>query len=140
MDRTPIDRTNSLGSEASASSRGTEFTMIVALSEAAGLEKPCDVYCMCTLNYADVSKDPATPRGLFGRKDPVPSQNCRTETIRKTDRPKWKKGRAEFLVRDIIPGSYLELCLMAQKMIGSSLLGRAQVDLLDLVGQPHTDR
>ena len=140
MDRIPMDRTNSLGSEASAGSRGTEFTMIVALSEAAGLEKPCDVYCMCTLHYADVFKDPTTPRSIFGKRDSVPPQNCRTEIIKKTDRPKWRKGRAEFLVRDVAPGSYLELSLMAQKMIGSSLLGRAQVDLMDIVGQPHTDR
>ena len=140
MDRVQMDRTNSLGSDMSAGSRGTEFTMIVVMSEAAGLDKPYDVYCVCTLCHTDLFKEPTTPRGIFSKKDPVPPQTCRTETVKKTDRPKWRTGRAEFLVRDVGPGTFLELSLMSQKMFGSTQLGRARVDLMDLIGQPHIDR
>ena len=116
--------------------------MTVAMSEAAGLEKPVDVYCMCALYYSDVVKDVMTPRstGMFNKKDTIPPQTCRTETVRKTDRPKWRTGKAEFLVRDVGPGTYLELNLMSQKLFGSSQLGRARVELMDLIEQPHTDR
>ena len=132
-----MDRTNSFAaSNVSNGSRGQDFSMSVVLSEAAGLDKLCDVYCVCTLRYADAVKDPATPRAIFAKT----TQSCRTETIKKTDRPKWRKGKADFLVRDFSPGIYLELNLMSQKLLGSSLLGRGQVDLMEFFGQPYTDR
>jgi hypothetical protein len=104
------------------------------------LPQVCDSYCVCTILPDGPSLDSkmvSTPRKRSGNPPFV-----KTETIKKSDAPRWKTGVAQFPVTDgsLSSNSCLELCLMAQRMLGSELLGRTNVELAALLSETHTDR
>jgi len=104
-----------------------------------GLPKACDAYCVCTLQL----NGPQLPvAGLFSPRGKTPGmQLLRTETVKRSDTPRWKSGQAEFSHRvDEHPGACLEISLMASRLLGSELLGRAHIELAALLSEEKTDR
>jgi hypothetical protein len=105
----------------------------------AGLAKTCDCYCVCTLQLGGPQ---LAVGGLFSPRQKVPgTQLLRTETVRSSDTPRWKSGQAEF--RHCIksnPDACLEISLLASRMLGSELLGRAHIELAALLSEEKTDR
>ena len=65
----------------------------------------------------------------------------RTETVKRSDTPRWKSGQAKFSYRiDDNPDACLEISLMASRLLGSELLGRAHIELAALLSEAKTDR
>jgi hypothetical protein len=104
-------------------------------------QQVCDSYCICTMLPSGPSLDPkivSTPRKRSGS-----FQFIKTETIKKSDVPRWKTGVGQFPFNqdsNLAPSACFELCVMAQRMLGSELLGRTNVELAALLSESHTDR
>ena len=120
-------------------STGAELSVQLNLAEATGLAKACDSYCVCTLQ---LDGPQVSVGGLFSPRGKSPgTQLVRTETVRRSDTPRWKTGQAEF--RHIIednPRACLEVSLLATRLLGSELLGRAHIELAELLSEPKSDR
>ena len=92
------------------------------VSVTAGLPKACDAYCVCTLQL----NGPQLPvAGLFSPRGKTPGmQLLRTETVKRSDTPRWKSGQAEFRYRlDQHPSACLEISVMVRPVC--ALLGAA---------------
>ena len=105
----------------------------------AGLAKTCDCYCVCTLQLGGPQ---LAVGGLFSPRQKAPgTQLLRTETVRSSDTPRWKSGQAEFrYCIESNPDACLEISLLASRMLGSELLGRAHIELAALLSEEKTDR
>lgn len=107
--------------------------------EATGLPKPCDAYCVCSFLEGGSTLD---IRGAPSPRDRKSSnaQLVRTETVKKTAQPRWAGGKGHIAVgAEMNPKATVELSLMAQRLLGSELIGRAQIQLSALM-EPRVDK
>ena len=104
-----------------------------------GLAKACDAYCICTLQLMGPQ---LAVGGLFSPRSKTPGAHlCKTETVRRSDTPRWKTGQAQFRHRlDVNSVACIEISLMASRLMGSELLGRAHIELAALLSEAKTDR
>eukprot|EP00802_Teleaulax_amphioxeia_P010472 Tamp_10500.p1 GENE.Tamp_10500~~Tamp_10500.p1 ORF type:complete len:561 (-),score=122.97 Tamp_10500:325-2007(-) len=128
------------GRAAAAVGDGEELTVNLNVAEATGLTKTCDCYCVCTLQLGGPQL--AVGGGLFSPRSKVPgTQLLRTETVRRSDTPRWRSGQAQFRHRiENSPDACLEISLLASRMLGSELLGRTHIELASLLSEEKTDR
>ena len=99
----------------------------------------CDAYCVCTLQLDGPQVEVG---GFFSPRTKMPgTQLVRTETVRRSDTPRWKAGQAEFRhCCEANPSACIQISLLASRLLGSELLGRAHIELAELLSNEKTDR
>lgn len=121
-----------------------DATLVVTIVEATGLPRVADYYVIGELKARGATLATTLARGMSLMSTPRESRvpSVRTETVRKTDQPRFRSGESESwpVAADTDPAAAVQFSMYARRLLGSELVGQANVLLTTLLADDASDR